>query len=80
MNRFKILRTPEMKPCFAPVDPAEKAKKSPTGSGPGLTTTRPDISGIAGYTGMVGSPPSPEAASDFQSMHGIVVARTGRYR
>lgn len=69
MNRFKILKTTELKPCFAPVDPAEKTKKTvkkSSGITPSMTT---------GYTGMEG--PSTEEVLDIASMHGVEVARTG---
>jgi len=77
MNRFKILKIPELKPCFAPVDPSAPKKKVPSGTlGQGPV-------GV-GYTGIVGTPvrasttfEDSEAARDFQAMHGVVVARTG---
>ena len=76
MNRFKILKTSGLEPCFAPVDSTATKDKLVKKS-----------SGNSGYTGVIGiGSPQPLTTAALESMHGTVVARLlrspvlGRFR
>ena len=93
MNRFKILKTPELKPCFAPV---EKTKKTVQGlfstigvtgaqgfrgatGAQGLFSTI-GVTGAQGYPGVSLLPCQQqvlECAQDLRAMHGIVMPEQG---
>jgi hypothetical protein len=73
MNRFKILKIPELKPCFAPMEKTEKTVQG-LSRGPVGATGAQGYSSIQGYTGALDYI-SLETLRDIQMMHGIVVPR-----